>query len=64
VAIGVQSEDRIHRIGQHSPCLYVDVIAVGPAGQRTIDAHILECLRAKKSLADETCKGWRKVLSC
>lgn len=58
----VQAEDRIHRIGQHHPCLYVDVVAVGPKGQRTIDAHILETLRAKKSVADLTCAEWRRAL--
>lgn len=58
----VQAEDRIHRIGQHHPCLYLDVIATGPTGQRTVDHHVLECLRAKKSLAETTCRGWRKIL--
>lgn len=58
----VQAEDRIHRIGQHHPCLYLDVIATGPTGQRTIDAYVLEALKAKKSLAETTCAGWRRIL--
>jgi len=58
----LQSEDRVHRIGQHNPCLYVDVVATGPKGQRTVDAHVLECLRAKRDVAELTCKEWRSVL--
>lgn len=59
----IQSEDRTHRIGQRNPCLYIDVVAVGPKGQRTVDAHVLDCLRAKKDLAQMTCSGWRRILS-
>src|SRR5260221_11587487 len=58
----VQSEDRIHRIGQNKPCLYVDVVAVGPKNQHTVDSHVLDCLRAKKDLAAMTCGAWRRVL--
>ena len=59
----VQSEDRQHRIGQTKPCLYIDVLAVSPTGAKTIDHHVLDCLRAKKSVADITCSAWRKVLA-
>ncbi len=59
----IQSEDRAHRIGQLKPVLYVDVIAVGPRGQQTVDAHVLAALRAKRSLADTTCSAWRRVLA-
>jgi SNF2 family DNA or RNA helicase len=58
----VQSEDRCHRIGQKKPVTYVDVLATGPQGQRTIDHYILECLKNKKGLADMTCAAWRRVL--
>ena len=58
----IQSEDRCHRIGQHHPVTYVDVVAVGPKGQRTVDAYILDALRAKKDIATLTCAAWRKVL--
>lgn len=58
----VQAEDRCHRIGQVNPVTYIDVLAVGPKGQRTVDHHVLECLRAKKSLAEQTCSTWRKAL--
>jgi SNF2 family DNA or RNA helicase len=59
----VQSEDRQHRIGQTKPCLYIDVLAVGPKGQKSIDHYILDCLRNKKSIADTTCAAWKKVLA-
>ena len=59
----VQSEDRQHRIGQTKPCLYIDVLAVSPTGAKTIDHHVLDCLRAKKSVAELTCSAWRKILA-
>jgi SNF2 family DNA or RNA helicase len=59
----IQSEDRCHRIGQKRSVTYVDVVAVGPKGQRTVDHHVLECLRAKKDIAQMTCSAWRRVLS-
>lgn len=58
----VQSEDRIHRIGQKSACLYLDIVATGPKGQATVDAHILAALREKKSLAELTCSAWKRIL--
>lgn len=58
----IQSEDRCHRIGQTNPVTYIDVVAVGPRGQRTVDAHVLETLRGKRDLAEQTCKAWRKAL--
>jgi SNF2 family DNA or RNA helicase len=59
----VQSEDRCHRIGQTKNVTYVDVLAVSPSGAKTIDHHILDCLRAKKSVAELTCSAWRRILS-
>lgn len=41
-----QSEDRAHRIGQRNAVTYVDLVASG-----TVDAHIVQSLRAKRSLA-------------
>ena len=58
----IQSEDRCHRIGQTNAVCYVDVVAVGPRCQRTVDAHVLECLRSKRDLAESTCRAWRRVL--
>lgn len=58
----VQSADRIHRIGQAKPCLYVDMLACGPKGEKTVDHFILKTLQEKKSLAEVTCAAWREVL--
>lgn len=41
----LQSEDRIHRIGQDDSCLYTDLIA-----DRTVDVLLQDSIRAKKSL--------------
>lgn len=62
LGIRLQSEDRMHRPGQNNPCLYIDVLATGPQGQRTIDHVIFKALREKKSLADFTTEQWRKEL--
>lgn len=43
----LQSEDRIHRIGQRSNVLYIDLIA-----ENTIDEKIQKALKSKKSLVD------------
>jgi len=59
----VQAEDRIHRIGQYHPCLYLDVLATGPNGEKTIDHHIVDALRAKKNVAEMTCNEWKQVLA-
>lgn len=42
----LQSEDRVHRIGQKSPCTYVDLVARG-----TVDERIITALRNKETLA-------------
>ncbi len=41
-----QSEDRSHRIGQHSPVTYIDLVTAG-----TVDDRILHALRNKIDLA-------------
>jgi len=41
-----QSEDRCHRIGQHHPVTYVDLVTRG-----TVDEHIIKSLRSKIDLA-------------
>lgn len=43
----MQSEDRAHRIGQHWPVTYIDLVAKG-----TIDEKIIKALKEKKNLAD------------
>jgi len=42
----VQSEDRAHRIGQHHPVLYVDLMV-----PQTIDVHIVKTLQKKIELS-------------
>ena len=43
----LQSEDRVHRIGQRSNVTYIDIIVPG-----TVDEHIIKMLRDKKDIAD------------
>jgi SNF2 family DNA or RNA helicase len=61
--VRVQSEDRCHRIGQKNTVTYLDVLATGPKGERTIDHQIIKCLREKKDIAELTCSAWRKILA-
>jgi SNF2 family DNA or RNA helicase len=42
-----QSEDRIHRIGQHETCQYTDLVAKG-----TIEGSVLSNLQTKRELSD------------
>ena len=43
----LQSEDRCHRIGQHSNVTYIDLVAPD-----TVDQKVVQALRAKKNIAD------------
>ena len=43
----LQSEDRVHRIGQDQIVNIYDIVA-----ERTLDVRILDCLRRKESLMD------------
>ena len=44
-----QSEDRAHRVGQHQPVLYVDLMC-----PNTVDVHIVKTLLSKNKLANIT----------
>lgn len=44
-----QSEDRCHRIGQHKPVLYVDLVC-----PNTVDVHIVKSLVEKDKIANKT----------
>ena len=44
----LQSEDRAHRIGQHKPVTYVDLIA-----PKTVDEKIIKALRGKINIASQ-----------
>jgi SNF2 family DNA or RNA helicase len=46
--IRLQSEDRAHRIGQHHPVTYIDLVS-----PKTIDEKILGALRNKINLAEK-----------
>jgi hypothetical protein len=58
-----QSEGRINRPGQTSPVRFVDVVAVGPAGQKTVDHSILRALREHDDIANWTADTWRHALT-
>ena len=53
----IQSEDRAHRIGQHKPVTYVDILA-----EETVDEKIVKSLRKKINIASkvmgEELKSW------
>ena len=53
----LQSEDRAHRIGQHKPVTYVDLIA-----EKTVDEKIIKALRKKINIAStimgDTVQDW------
>jgi SNF2 family DNA or RNA helicase len=59
----LQSEDRVHRPGQTRPVVYLDIIATGPQGQKTIDHTIIKALREKQNLANWTTSAWIKSLT-
>jgi len=59
----LQSEDRVHRPGQMFPTSYFDIIATGPAGQKTIDHTVVKSLKAKLELATFTTSAWIQVLT-
>lgn len=57
-----QTELRTMRKGQVYDCIYTDLIATGPDGQRTIDHHIVKALRQQESVATWTMEDWRRRL--
>jgi superfamily II DNA or RNA helicase len=59
----LQKRGRIRRPGQTKPVTYVDVLACGPKGQRTIDHHIAAALRGKQDIASYTTATWRRLLT-
>jgi SNF2 family DNA or RNA helicase len=60
--IYLQKRGRIDRPGQRNPIRYVDVVATGPKGQRTINHHVLAALRSKEDIAKWTQATWCKKL--
>lgn len=58
----LQAEERSYGPAQRSTLTIEDVVAVGPDGQRTIDASIFEALRAHQEVSKLTARWWRKEL--
>lgn len=58
----LQARGRIDRPGQRNPIRYVDVVATGPKGQKTIDHHVIAALRGKEDIATWTASTWRSKL--
>lgn len=56
----LQSEDRVHRIGQTQNVTYVDLVA-----RNTVDERIISCLAAKRNISDEVLgdklKDWLSI---
>lgn len=57
-----QSEGRLDRPGQQGRVTFLDVLACGPDGQKTIDHATVRALRKKDDLATWTAATWRRVL--
>jgi SNF2 family DNA or RNA helicase len=56
--IRIQSEDRAHRIGQHSKVTYIDLMA-----ENTVDSRIVNSLRRKIDIASQVMgEGWKDWL--
>jgi SNF2 family DNA or RNA helicase len=58
----LQADGRIDRPGQTRPVQYVDIVATGPKGQKTIDHHVLAALREKRNVAEWSAQQWRDKL--
>jgi hypothetical protein len=53
-----QSAGRVHRYGQTKPVTPFDLVAVGPAGQKTIDIKQIQALQKKIDVATFTTSAW------
>jgi SNF2 family DNA or RNA helicase len=58
----LQARGRIDRPGQTQAIRYVDIVATGPKGQKTIDHHVIAALRAKEDIATWTAATWKRKL--
>ena len=58
-----QADGRIDRPGQEQRPRFVDVVASGPKGQKTVDHGIAAALRSNSDTAVWTAGMWRKVLT-
>src|SRR5262245_60749972 len=57
-----QAEGRVDRPGQTQRVTFLDVLAVGPDGDRTIDHYILDAIRRKEAIEHWTTREWLRVL--
>jgi hypothetical protein len=58
----LQADARILGPHQGGTAAYFDVVAEGPAGQKTIDHVVLSALRDKRDLASITAREWGEIL--
>lgn len=58
----VQAEKRVYRPGQTGRVTFLDVLASGPNGERTIDHLIVANLRRKEDMQVWTAERWRAAL--
>lgn len=58
----IQSDDRPFGPGQKNTLTYIDLIATGIKGEKTIDSTVVKALRRKEDLAKWTSAAWRKEL--
>jgi len=54
----LQSEDRIHRIGQGETCVYIDMLA-----EDTVEEAVIKALQGKQDLATEVLSNLIKIIS-
>ena len=52
----LQAVGRIHRIGQKTRCLYINLIT-----KNTVDEKILSAIENKKNLSEYICNNWKEV---
>lgn len=57
-----QAEKRVDRPGQRGRVTFVDVLATGPRGEKTIDHVIVSALRRKEAMSAWTTDRWRAAL--
>lgn len=57
-----QSAARVLGPNQKRPCAYFDIVATGPAGQKTVDHTVLKSLHGKEDLAGWGAARWAAAL--
>jgi hypothetical protein len=57
-----QSAARVDRPGQTHPVSYIDIVATGPQGQKTIDHVVARMVRAKHDVIEATTSAWIQAI--